>query len=471
MAAAVGPLTAGIRDARAADATVTIDTARTTAKLAPDSIGLSFEMRTVGEGDFEATKGNEAAIFTTLGVHNIRIGGNTVNYGTFWQPGGKPVPPWASIIITPADVERVAKFARAIDARVAWAVNYEHLDPVSIDNQVATVVTAFGANLHSIQCGNEPNLLFKSYAEFKVAFDGCKEAVGTKAKISGPDAVGGGRSWNAQFVIDEEKALNELNFHHYTGTKTVAALLDPATMSRSMADIRDARALAEAHGLSYRTDETNSQSRGGIAGVADVYASALWGMDYALATVQAGAGINFHGFLGVCGKPTVNGKNSYYTPICAATAADQSAKIMMAAPIFYGLWMANHLGPGQLHAVTVTGAANLSAYAVKGEDGPMRIALIEKTAPGGKLSVSISLGRGAGSGTARVIHMTGPSLTAQTGIQIQGAAVDRAGRLTPGPPDQVRYSDGSLTITLPTGSAALITLGRPSLHRPSATPH
>jgi hypothetical protein len=174
--------------------------------------------------------------------------------------------------------------------------------------------------------------------------------------------------------------------------------------------------------------------------------------------------------MGACGKPTVNGKNSYYTPICAATAADQSARIMMAAPIFYGLWMANHLGPGQLQAVTVAGAANLSAYAAKGEDGPMRIALIEKTAPGGKLPVSISLGRGIGSGIARVIHMTGPSLTAPSGVQIQGATVDRAGRLTPGPPDQVRYGDGSLTINLPTGSAALITLGRPSQHRPSAPP-
>src|SRR5882757_2761846 len=197
--ASIGALTAGRREASAADASVTIDIARTTATLAPDSIGLSYEMRTVGEGDFDATTGNEAAIFTTLGVHNIRIGGNTVNYGTFWQPGGKPVPSWATIIITPADVERVAKFARTVDARVAWAVNIEHLDPALIDNQVAKVVAAFGTNLHSIQCGNEPNLLFKSYAEFKVAFDGCKAAVAAKAKISGPDAVGGGRSWNSQF--------------------------------------------------------------------------------------------------------------------------------------------------------------------------------------------------------------------------------------------------------------------------------
>ena len=56
-------------------------------------------------------------------------------------------------------------------------------------------------------------------------------------------------------------------------------------------------------------------------GVSDVFGAALWAMHYALATSERGAGINFHGFLGVCGQPTVNGKNDFYTPICAANAA------------------------------------------------------------------------------------------------------------------------------------------------------
>jgi len=126
-AAQIGALAVSGSAARAADAVVTVDASRTTVNLVPESVGLSYEMRTVGEAGFDSTTGNEAAIFKTLGVHHIRIGGNTVDYGTFWQAGDQAVPTWASIIVTPADAQRVAGFAKAIDARVAWAVNWHNL--------------------------------------------------------------------------------------------------------------------------------------------------------------------------------------------------------------------------------------------------------------------------------------------------------------------------------------------------------
>jgi hypothetical protein len=224
---------------------------------------------------------------------------------------------------------------------------------------------------------------------------------------------------------------------------------------------------AHAHMLGYRTDETNSEAGGGIHGVSDVFGSALWAMHYALATVSRGAGIDFHGFLGVCGHPTVNGKNDFYTPICAATMADQQAKIMTAGPEFYGIWMAGRLGPGQFLPATVTGATNLIAYAVKGSDGATRVALIEKSATGNKVPVTIAIG---GEGTAEVLRLTAPSLNATTGIQVQGASLDRQGRLTPGAPDQVTISNGNLTLDLATGSAALITVGGTAPPADAGTP-
>jgi hypothetical protein len=442
--------------AHAAGATVTVDATRTTGPLPADAVGLSYEMRTVGEGGFDSTTGNEAAVFATLGVHNIRIGGNTVDYGTFWQPGGKTVPPWASIIITPADVQRVAAFARAIDAKVAWAVNIQHLDAASIEDQVGTVIGAFGDHLDSIQCGNEPNGLFNGYAAFKTAFDACKAAIQGRVKISGPDTYGGGAAWNANFAADEAPVLNQLNYHYYTGARSVTALLAASVIPTAMKAIDGSLAAAKAHNLGYRTDETNSEAGGGIHGVSDVFGAALWAMHYALATSERGAGINFHGFLGVCGQPTVNGKNDFYTPICAANAADAKAKVMTAPPEFYGLWMATHLGPGQFRPVTVSGAPNLVAYAVAGDDGAMRIALIEKSATGTKLPVTIALG--GVTGTARVLRLTAASLNASGGVQIQGASLDGAGHLTPGPPDEVA-ADGSIAVELASGSGALITVG------------
>lgn len=442
--------------AAAAGATVTVDATKPLATFAPDAIGLSYEMRTVGEGGFDAATGNEAAVFATLGVHNIRIGGNTVDYGTFWQPGGKPVPPWASIIITPADVQRVAAFAKAIDAKVAWAVNIQHLDAAAIDDEVGAVVAAFGEHLDSIQCGNEPNSIFGGYAAFKTSFDACKNAIKGRAKISGPDTFGGGGAWNTQFAADEAASLDQVNYHYYTGARTVAALLAPGAISGAIKAISGSLGAARAHNLGYRTDESNSDAGGGVHGVSDVYASALWAMDYALATAAQGAGINFHGFLGVCGHPTVNGKNDYYTPVCAANDANEKAKVMTAGPEFYGLWLAGRLGPGQFLPAPVAGANNLVAYAVKGSDGATRVALIEKSATGGKLSVSVTIG---GTGMAEVLRLAAPSLTATSNITIQGASLASDGHLTPGAPDLVPISNGALTLDLATGSAALITVG------------
>jgi hypothetical protein len=442
-----------------AGATVTVDRSRTTAAFPADAVGLSYEMRTVGEGGFDAASGNEAALFRTLGVHHIRIGGNTVDYGTFWQTGGQPVPSWASIIITPADAARVAAFAAAVDARVAWAVNIQHLDAKLIETEVGTVVSAFGAHLESIQCGNEPNSLFAGYPAFKSAFDVCKGAIAGRAKISGPDTFGGGSAWNAPFAADESDVLGQLNYHYYTGARTAAALLAPAAISGALSAIAGSLAAAKAHGLAYRTDETNSEAGGGVKGVSDVFGAALWAMHYALATAESGAGIDFHGFLGVCGQPTVNGKNDFYTPICAASPADATAKVMTAAPEFYGLWMATHLGPGKFHPVTVAGAPSLVAFAVAADDGTTRLALIEKSATGGMLPVNVALG--GVDEPAAVIHLTGSSLTAPTEVQVQGASVDRAGQLTPGTPDRAMMSGGSLSLMLPTGSAALVTIGAP----------
>jgi hypothetical protein len=445
--------------ATAAGVTVMVDPAKPGTSFPADAIGLSYEMRTVGEKGFDPKVGNQVALFQTLGVHNIRIGGNTVNYGTFWQPGGKPVPPWASIIIGPEDAARVGAFAKAANTKVAWAVNLQHVDAASIEDQLGVVMKEFGDNLHSIQCGNEPNsptVFGDDYGAFKSAFDICKTALKGRIKISGPDTYGGGGAWNARFADDEAPVLTELNYHYYTGAKTLAALLAPGAVSGALGAIRSSLAAAKAHNLTYRTDESNAEAGGGVHGVADVYAAALWSMHYALATAEAGAGINFHGFMGVCGHPTVNGKNSYYTPVCAANDADALAKVLSAAPEFYGLWMANHLGPGEFLPTTVAGGP-VVAFAVKGDDGATRVALIEASATGGSVPVKIDLA--GATGPARILHMTGPALDAASGVKIQGASVGRDGRLVTGAPEELPVEQGALNLMLPTGSAALITFG------------
>jgi hypothetical protein len=206
-----------------------------------------------------------------------------------------------------------------------------------------------------------------------------------------------------------------------------------------------------------RFDETNSAYGGGIDGVSNTHAAALWSLDYSLQLAQLGlSGINFHGGLGVCNQPIWNGKWQLYTPVCADNAADQAAQVYRAMPIYYGIWMARQMGPGTFLPLTLSTDRNVDAYAVRGDDGRLRIALVEKEdVSAGPVRVSLDLGRG--SGTAEVLRLTGSALSAAD-TAVQGATVDRSGRLRPGRPDRVRVRDGSLSLDLAGGSAAIVTL-------------
>src|SRR5262245_18297372 len=120
-------------------------------------------------------------------------------------------------------------------------------------------------------------------------------------------------------------------------------------------------ATAKALDVPIRLDETNYAAGGGIAGISDSSASALWAMDYSLQMAHDGfAGVTLHSGLGVCDAPLYNGKYQLYTPICAATEADARAKVYKARPEFYGLYLAGRLGPGRFVPVTMSTDRNIN---------------------------------------------------------------------------------------------------------------
>jgi len=94
--------------------------------------------------------------------------------------------------------------------------------------------------------------------------------------------------------------------------------------------------------------------------------------------------------------------------------------------------------------------------AVRGDDGRVRIAVIQKEDPAtGPVRLDVAVGRG--SGTAQVLRLSGSGLAAAD-TTVQGGVVDGSGRLAPGRAERVRVRDGRLAVDLPAGSAALITL-------------
>ncbi len=454
----------------ASTATITIDTAHPAGRLASDFVGLSFEMRELGIGNLDATKGNAAALFRTLGRSNVRISGNTLDRDTLWVPQGRqppnPLPEWVNDVVTPTDVKRLGRFLSVTGWDTMVGINLGRWDEALGRDQARSMSSILGDRLVAAQCGNEPDQwvgkgfrpVGYAYADYREDWRTCAAAVGGK-RVAGPDTAGTSSTWAASLAADEKDRMSMVTVHQYSAgpDATIATLLSPTTVTNQLRSVSKNLEAAKANGLEFRVDEANSAYSGGVDGVSNRYASALWGLDYSLQMAQAGVdGINVHGGLGVCNDPIWNGKFQRYTPICAANAADEQAKVYKAMPIYYGLWMARQMKSGRFLPLTLSTDRNVTAYAVKGDDGRTRIAVVQKDeTTAAPVHLDIAVDRRARG--AEVLRLTGNSLDGET-TSVQGATVDRQGHLKPKRAEQVRVRDGELGVDVAAGSAVIITL-------------
>jgi hypothetical protein len=452
-------------------ATITVDTRHPAGRLPADLVGLSFEMRELGIGNLDARKGNLSQLFRTLGPSNVRISGNTLDRDGIWLPAGQslpdPQPEWLQHVVTPADISRLGEFLGATGWRTEVGINLGRWDPAAAADQARVMRKVLGRKLIAAECGNEPDQWVGKgfrpagwgYPGYLEDFRACAAAVGPELPLAGPDAASPSTSWAADLARDAQGRLDMVMLHQYAmdPTGTMDRLLSPQTRASQLNSITPNLTAARALNLPLRVDETNSAWGGGIDGVSNRHGSALWALDYSLQLGQAGvAGLNFHGGLGVCDQPIWNGKGQLYTPICAQSKAGELAQIYRVQPIYYGLWMARQLGSGRFLPVTLATGHNLTAYAVRGDDRKLRLAVISKEDPAAG-PVPVTLAVGTEFRTGRVLTMTGSSLTG-VDTAVEGARVDSAGRLSPGKGQRVTVEGGDLSLELAGGSAAVITL-------------
>jgi len=463
-----GPAVPAVSDT----ATLTVDAAHPAGRLAADAVGLSFEMRELGIGNLDPDRGNVAQLLETLGASNVRIGGNTLDRDTLWVPAGQsppdPKPDWVQDVVTRADIQRLRKLLDVTGWKAEVGINVGRWDAALGADQAKAMTAVLGPKLVAVECGNEPDQWAGKalrpagydYAAYHADWVACANAVG-HGRIAGPDTAGTSSTWASSLAADEHDRMAMLTVHQYAAGPdlTITGMLSAGQHTAQLGSVASNLAAASANGLPMRVDEANSAYGGGVDGVSNTYASALWALDYSLSMAQAGLeGVNIHGGLGVCNDPIWNGKFQRYTPFCAANQAYELAQVYQVMPIYYGLWMARQMGPGRFLPVTLATGRNITAYAVRGDDGRTRIAVIQKddttAAP-----VAVTLTVGGHARTAQVLHLTGTSLAAVP-TAVQGATVDISGRLRPGRPDAVNVRDGSLTLDVAAGSAAIITLDR-----------
>jgi hypothetical protein len=344
-----------------------------------------------------------------------------------------------------------------------------HFEPQAAAHEAAAAQSLLGSSLEALELGNEPNSYaahglrarpwtFSQYDEQVALYRGAIEAIAPGIPIAGPDTSGSSayEMWGLGEAIYQRPLL--LTGHHYPLScseqppPTIARLLSPEIRKAEETSLRRYMTVASDAELPFRMDETNTVSCGGVPGISNTFASALWALSFITKTMSMGvAGINFQG----------NPLNCVgYTPLCAPSAEAAAAGALEAEPEWYALLMARALvgeRPLQAHVVSPDNTnAVVSAFQLP--DGALRFVIIDDDPPG-DLDARVALHVGAGFHGGSVLSLTAPSPEASTGVRLGGQAVAPSGVFTPPAKlPSVPNRHGVIAVDVPPSSAALVSV-------------
>jgi hypothetical protein len=200
--------------------------------------------------------------------------------------------------------------------------------------------------------------------------------------------------------------------------------------------LRELETVGRGYRLPYRIAETNSVYAGGRSGVSDTMGAALWGTELMFQIAAGGgSGINFHA-----------GPDKVYTPIRGGPPHG-------AQPLYYGMLLFAQAAHGVLVPTALRSPRELAGFAARGDDGTLRICLINKGAEDARVRVD----PGRPFAAAAAIRLAAPGIDASTGLALGGAAVDQAGGWAPAW-EMLDFESGHLLADLPAASAVLLRL-------------
>ncbi len=443
--------------------TVTVARATTRGHLAPGFAGFSFEKTHMTDGFFAGTNGPLIALFKLLGPGFVRIGANDVDAST-WVPNATPVPGGqTSHNIGTVEVDALAAFLRATGWKAIYGVSMRTAIQPSVDEAVYAT-SKLGSSLHSLEIGNEINFFANNAVGTPTmqweSFQTAIHAMSPTTPLAGPAAAGAVTTFTVPFANAEGGKIILLTEHYYKGAAssnpTIANILtiDPSVVTQSQALAAAVQANRIADG--YRWGEMNSYSGHGAAGVSDVFASALWGIDFMLTTAQYGAvGVNFHsGGQNMDGNVCNNGVTSCTRPFRYSPIVEVDSQVTAAAPLFYGMLLVAQAGVGDMLPTTVAaGGLNFSAYTIKLADGSTNVVLVNKDATNG-VNARVDVGTPVVAATGT--YLLAPALSATTGVTLAGASITSVGVWSPKAPYNLPVSGAMVTVGVPPASAVLV---------------
>jgi hypothetical protein len=422
-------------------------------------VGLSFGAATVAQDNYAST--DLGGYLRTLGRTGvIRVGGNSGDT-TFWTSTGETAPSWATGgTITPEKLQHLAAIVRGAGWKVILAVNLEHPDPARAADEAKYARQIFGRSLLAIEVGNEPNFYYSTVSAYYTDFESYVAAIEQAAPgvgITGPDAETNHSSWLGGFAALDagHPDVTEISDHTYPtsacspSTATIPELLGTGSVQYETANAQAALSAAAQLGVPAAMTETNSTVCAGTPGVSDVFASALWALDYSLLIAQQGiVNADFMGGTNAAGCDP-------YTPLCPTTGD------LTARPIYYGMLATELVGTGRFAALDNPDAADVRAYAVR-QGGRLTVVLdnVEDPAADGATTVTLNLGGDFRSGRLTALATSSSAgLSATTDITLGGQQVGAHGAFPRPHSTPVSVHHRTATVTVPAGSAAIIQFG------------
>ncbi len=414
------------------------------------TMGFSFERKALGTPLFSADNEPLVALFQLLGPGVLRIGGNSVET-TAWSPDG---PGLTTGMVSPADVDRLAAFADAVDWQIIYGTPFISADAADVAAEMALVAPVLGARLAGVELGNEPDLyvldptasaLAGTYSSFRARWQSVATAVTAAAPgtaLAGPATcllqnIGG---WTAPFAHDEsEIALVTQHYYRgFFGTGSIDELLGPdPLLASSLSELSTA---ATGGGIGFRLGETNSYANGGQPGVSNTVASALWGARLVLEAASAGAaGVNLHNSGTGQGYPAIVTVNGTVTEI---------------RPLFYGLLLAARTGSGPLVRTTVGAPSDtLAVWTVRRPDASFGVVVVNVD-PDAAFDLTVDFATPVSA--ALVTALAGPALDATTGTTLAGAEVGIDGSWVPQLAAPTSISGSHVLVHVEAASAVLV---------------
>lgn len=454
--------------------TLTISTQTPGYTIPSDFAGLSFETGSellnrngVSGYLFSTTNSAVITLFQNIGLHNLRLGGGSVD-GT------------NAAIPTDTGIDNLFAFANAVgNLDVIYSVRLLNGNSSADATTAQYIWQHYRSWLSAFAIGNEPDWNSYHYPPYGTGSDPAItnytsylsdwRAFATAITNAAPGAVFVGpdtgsytastyyqaESWTQHFADDEKNSgIATLVTQHYYVGGSPGSTTGPQAISNMLSQAWDVTeypwlysnnlAPVVAVGMPYRMTEANDYLTG-ITNASNAYASALWALDFMHWWAAHGcAGVNFHN------KSWLLTDTIYLDP----------ARHFQINPKSYGIKAFDLGGHGSVEPVAIgnSNQLNLTAYAV-GTASNLFVTIINKENGTGARNATVTIApSGISSASVSAMFLTAPNgnIAATNGLTLGGVAITNnaawLGQWTPLAP----ITNGQCAVTVAAASAAIL---------------